>query len=147
MKLFLLLFAAHICADFIIYSPKLSSEKRLSNIDRLLKALFLHCLYHFVSILLWLIPYDIIFKLKAALYITSFHFIIDLSRIYIEKFVYEQKYFTILKRKDVLFYLAGNKNTESAFFLNKYLIKWILMNIGDQGLHVAAITGFVIFYA
>lgn len=145
MKLFFLLLAAHICGDFFLYSIRISSAKRTSDFIRRLEAVFIHCVFHFILILLWLLPYDFIFQLRAALYISIIHFIIDFSRVRVEEFLYDKKDFTILKRKDVISYLAGNRNAESGPFMKKYLKRWIAINIADQGLHLAVISGFVLF--
>ena len=110
-----------------------------------LAAVFIHCFFHFILILLWLMPYDFIFRLRAALYISTIHFIIDVSRVRVEEFLYDKKDFTVLKRKDVISYLAGNRNAESGPFMKKYLKRWIFINIADQGLHLAVISGFVLF--
>ncbi|MBC2695737.1 MAG: DUF3307 domain-containing protein [Desulfobacteraceae bacterium] len=145
MKLFFLLLAAHICGDFFLYSTRISRAKRTSDVIKRLKAVFLHCFFHFILILLWLMPYDFIFRLRAALYISIIHFIIDFSRVHVEGFLYDKKDFIILKRKDVISYLFGNRNSESGTFMKRYLKRWIVINIADQGLHLSVISGFVLF--
>ncbi|MBU2455617.1 MAG: hypothetical protein KJ668_20105, partial [Proteobacteria bacterium] len=62
---------------------------------------------------------------------------------YIESFIFNKKDFAILKRKDFISYITGNKNAECAPFMEKYMKKWISINLIDQGLHIGIILMFL----
>lgn len=143
MTLFLLLLAAHICGDFFLYSPRISSAKREASFIKRLKAVFMHCFFHFILVILWLMPYSLIIQIQAALFVTVFHFVIDISRVYIEDLFFDKQDFIIMKRKDAISCILGNKNADSAPFMKKYLKRWICINLIDQGLHLAVIIMFL----
>lgn len=145
MQLFFLLLAAHICGDFFLYSPGMSTAKRVSDVGKRFKAVAIHCFYHALIIVfvLWIAGYGLGLIAQAAIFISILHFIVDVSRIHIEGFVFEKKDFAILKRKDVFAYLTGNKNAECSPFMGRYFRRWVFMNLADQGLHITIILLFL----
>jgi hypothetical protein len=149
IQLLLLLLSAHICGDFLLYSPQMSSAKRVPDFNRRLKAIAIHCLYHSLIIIfmLWIAAYPFFFMIRAALIIGLMHFIIDISRIYLEGRIFDKKDFTILNRKDFFSFLAGNKNTDCAPFMKKYLRRWVITNLIDQGSHIGIILIFIFVWA
>ena len=149
IQLIILLLSAHICGDFFLYSPQMSFNKRVPDVNRRLKAISIHCLYHALIILfmLWLAAYPFFFMIRAALIIGITHFIIDISRIHLEGRMFDKKDFTILSRKDFFLFLAGNKNTDCAPFMKKYLRRWVITNLTDQGLHIGIILIFIFVWA
>ena len=148
MKLFLLLMAAHICGDVLIYSPKLSAAKRAEGMTKRMKATFFHCLNHFLLIVCFLIlfSYAFSFSLFAAVCIAGAHFLIDITRIHIEDGIFNKKELVIIKKKDLLRYLLGHKDTELAPFIKRYGMKWLFLNVLDQGFHVSTILLFTLIF-
>ena len=137
---------AHFCADILIYSPKLSGQKRKDELLQKLQALGIHCAIHgaWVWILLW--PMDYWIRIRATLYIFMVHFVIDYTRLYIEQIFINKDEFTIFKRKDFFLWLRGKPNKQMNQFMKKYFPKWLALNILDQSLHMASILLFVVIF-
>ncbi len=146
MKLFLFLLAAHVISDYLLYSVKISSMKRTENTYTRAKAVFFHCLLHFAVTALIMLPYSLAFRLKAAAYISLFHFFIDMAKVSSERFVYGRNAGAAMKRIDALTYMLGRRNGPGARFLDHNFKRWTALTVTDQLLHVAVMVSFVILW-
>ena len=137
---------AHFCADLLIYSPKLSGQKRKDELLQKLQALGIHCAIHgaWVWVLLW--PMDYRIRIRATLYIFVVHFVIDYTRLYIEQIFINKEEFVIFKRKDFFLWLRGKPDEQMKKFMKKYFPKWLVLNILDQAFHMASILLFVVIF-
>ena len=137
---------AHFCADLLIYSPKLSGQKRKDELLQKLLALAIHCAIHgaWVWILLW--PMDYWIRICVALYIFVVHFVVDYTRPYIEQIFIKKDEFVIFERKDFFLWLRGKPDEQMNQFMKKYFPKWLALNVLDQSLHMASILLFVVIF-
>ena len=137
---------AHFCGDILVYSPKLSGQKRKDELLQKLQALGIHCAIHgaWVWILLW--PMDYWIRIRATLYIFMVHFVIDYTRLYIEQIFIKKDEFVIFERKDFFLWLRGKPDEQMNQFMKKYFPKWLALNILDQAVHIASILLFVAIF-
>mgnify|MGYP002338728343 CR=1 FL=1 len=84
MQLFLLMLAAHLCGDLLIYSPGLAQNKRSGSWGRRSLYILRHVLVHALFVWIWLWTYRPEFKIVASLYIFLVHYLIDIIRTYYE---------------------------------------------------------------
>lgn len=143
--LFFRLLAAHICGDVITYSPTISQSKRSPQNLRRTIAIVVHCFIHILFIWIWLWDVSINIKLFASIYFFIVHSIIDSMRVVVEDTLIKNEDTIIIRRKDVFYWLIGRSTLEMKEFMNKYFIKWILINVFDQVFHFLSIFLFVYF--
>lgn len=77
----------------------------------------------------------------AVSFVVTTHFLIDWSRILVETKWFDAENVRILTRREVFRWLTHRRGNsrEIPFFTENHLRKWILVNAGDQALHLLAI--------
>jgi hypothetical protein len=144
LKVFVLLIASHICGDILFNVTFLAKAKRSDGLLGRVQGFVLHCLVHAVLVFLWLWPYEWGLKTWAVLYIFVVHFVIDFVRTYLEMTLINKHELMVVKKKQALKYLMGRADNEVNVFMKGHGRIWVLLNIGDQLLHVLAIGVFVL---
>jgi len=134
--------AAHVCGDTLLYSRFLSGWKRADRAWQRVLATAVHCLFHAIlaSVFLGCVPAPT--RVLASLYVFTAHFVIDASRVVLERGIYPPGDNVILSKKDVLGVLTGRTRGPVAAFFRKNMKPWIWMNLLDQGLHLASLLVF-----
>ena len=145
MKLLLVLIASHLCGDILVYSPHIAESKRRDSLPARMKAIAFHCFIHAFWVWLWLWSSENKLKLYASSYIFVSHFIIDLSRTYLEEALIDRNEFKIFKRKELLLWLIGKGDYRTNNFMKKHYRKWIFVNVIDQSLHLLVIISFALY--
>ena len=147
MNLFVVLLVAHICGDVLSYSSLLSRAKRSDDIFKRNRAVIIHCLLHAIFVLLlgWLFRVE--GSMIAAGYIFIVHFFIDFSRVQIEPIFFNTKKIVIINKNELVKCLLGKTEDIEGLkvFMSKYFLKWLVVNVVDQSLHLASIVVFVLF--
>ncbi len=136
------LLAAHVCGDALIYSRFVSGLKRSDKASSRLLATALHCIFHalFVFLFLWYVPVRT--RLAACLYVFFAHFLIDYSRVFVERKIYRPEDVIIFSKKDILRFIAGSAKDPVNTFFGKHRKIWLGMNLLDQGMHLATLCAF-----
>lgn len=148
LQLFLLILAAHLCGDLLIYSPGLAQNKRSGSWGRRSWYILRHVLIHALFVWIWLWTYSLELKVLASLYIFVVHYLIDISRTYYEPALIAKQDFHIFSRKDLLAWLTGRSvPDETQVFLKKHLRTWLGINLLDQSLHLISIFVFVLLWS
>ena len=101
IQLFLLMAAAHVCGDIILYSQIVSKSKRSGSFFKRSKFITIHVIIHVAFLWVWLWPYGFDLKVSASLYIFLAHFLIDISRTYFEQALIDKKDIYFFSRKDI----------------------------------------------
>ena len=57
IKLFMLMLAAHLCGDLLIYSPGLAQNKRSGSFGYRSKFILRHVIIHAILVWMWFWPY------------------------------------------------------------------------------------------
>lgn len=147
IQLFVLMLAAHVCGDIVLYSQMVSKSKRNGKFIQRSKFISIHVLIHAAFLWIWLWPYDFDLKVSASLYILLVHFLIDMSRTYFEQYFIDKKDVYIFSRKDIFkLFFQRSQNKAKRKFLQKYLRTWLGINVLDQALHGASILIFIFFW-
>jgi hypothetical protein len=141
-KLILLILGAHYSGDFLVYSTRLSKGKREAHLKSRLKALLFHCLIHLGWVLVWLWLYSWPLKIAAAVYIFVVHFLIDLSRPYMERVIINEEEVAVTSIMDIMRWIAGRGDPETSRFMGKFFPQWVFINLFDQGFHILSIILF-----
>jgi len=132
---FLYLLFAHLTADFLLQPNRLVKWKYSSNV-----AILIHVFIHFVVTMVFLFPYWMnITVLLVSLFLSVFHFFVDVGKIFVEKrFKHILEFFVI----DQVIHLA------SLFFFGAFLIGLPLINSNNffiqLYLNPAVIVGFIL---
>ncbi len=148
LTLFLLMLAAHLCGDVLIYSPSMARNKRSGSFWSRSQVIFRHALIHALLIWLWLWPYPLSLKIYASVYILLVHYLLDISRTYYEEILIDKQEFHIFSRKDLWKWIRGKPlQQETKAFLKKHMKVWLSINLLDQSLHLLSILVFVLVWA
>jgi len=136
------LLAAHVCGDTLFYSRFVSGWKRADRAAHRMLATSIHCLFHAVLVFGFLWPVPLETRLWACLYVFTVHFLIDASRVILERAVYRPGDNVILSKTDVFRYVAGTTRGSVDAFFRRNLKPWLRMNLLDQAAHLASLLLF-----
>ncbi len=139
---FIALLISHLTGDVFAYSPSLSEAKRSKDTRRKLSGTSLHCLIHSLFVFFCFKLFRLDYGLSAAIYIFIIHYLIDTSRLFVEKILFDH-HTLILKRKDAIALLFNRDNLHDDLAIT-YFKKWLLINFFDQSLHFFSILAFAI---
>lgn len=147
LELFLLMLAAHLCGDVLIYSPGLAQNKRSGTLGYRSNFILRHVLIHALLVWIWLWQFTLSTQIAASLYILVVHFAIDIARTYYEPLLIDKQDFHVFQRKDIIQWLTGKSvNQDTKAFLSKYLKTWLGINLLDQSLHCVSILVFILLW-
>ncbi|NLI80112.1 MAG: DUF3307 domain-containing protein [Deltaproteobacteria bacterium] len=141
LKLFFALTAAHFCGDVLAYSSFLARTKRSNSAFAKFLGIGIHVTVHGCFVYLWLWFFQVENRALAVSFVVTTHFLIDWSRILVETKWFDAENVRILTRREVFRWLTHRRGNsrEIPFFTENHLRKWILVNAGDQALHLLAI--------
>lgn len=142
VRIFLGLLAGHVCGDALVYSKSVSGLKRADRAGHRVAGTLLHGFLHavFVLVFLWPVPAGV--RLWACVYVFGVHFLIDAGRVALERRVFPPDEMVILSKKDLFRTLLGRARVPVSEFFHKNMRPWLVMNLLDQGLHLASLAGF-----
>ena len=141
MIYFIGLYTAHLCGDVLAYFPVLSRAKRENRNNQKILAIAIHCLIHSLFVLLWFRILKLDRVTYAMVYIFIIHFIIDLSRIYYEGLIIGSGKVLILKWEELVRWLIKKEEEgHVGRFMEKNFVKWMVVNVLDQGMHFLSIA-------
>ena len=86
-------------------------------------------------------------RLLAAVAIGLLHLLIDAVRTAIERATIGRGRKLFLKRMDVARWLTGRASYEIDSYMRESYLGWFLLNIGDQGAHLATIVMVALMFA
>ena len=137
------LLAAHVCGDAFIYSRLVSGLKRADRVSSRMLATAIHCFFHAVFVFVFLLFVPVHTRLWACLYVFAAHFLIDFSRVFVERKIYPPEDIIIFSKKDVLRFALGRAGDSVNDFFGKNMKTWMGMNLLDQSLHLVSMIVFV----
>ena len=139
------LLAAHVCGDTLFYSRFVSGLKRADRASHRILATSIHCLFHGVLVFGFLWPVPLETRLLTCLYVFAVHFLIDASRVILERRILLPGDNVILSKGDVFRYLAGTTRESVSVFFRRNMKPWLRMNLLDQAAHLASLLVFAWF--
>ena len=136
LKVFGLLLIAHFCGDILFASYRLAVLKRSSALPTQMLGVAGHCGVHalLAGILLFLarLPW-----IKTAVMVFTFHFVIDFVRSSVEKAIFGPGNIYV-RRSEFVAWISGRSKNRSKMNIRN-LRPWFLINLLDQGAHIASL--------
>jgi hypothetical protein len=136
LKIFLILWAAHLMGDVAFASHRLAILKRTSAFLSQFKGQASHCIIHsfLAGLLLFIGNFD---WMKGAILVFCAHLFIDLVRSNVEIKLYGQGKVQV-KRSEFVEWVSGKSGNPEKMNLKNLRI-WLLINAVDQGSHIISL--------
>jgi hypothetical protein len=142
LKIFFILWAAHLLGDVAFASHRLAILKRTASFLSQLKGQISHCLIHgfLAGLLLFIWNYNWI---KGSILVFCAHLIIDLVRSNIEIKLFGEGKIQV-KRLEFIEWISGKTGNPDKMNYRS-LRSWLLINMLDQGSHIISLY-FISFF-